>query len=56
MIFGKLIKDYCEFRCSHVWDCGKGCLFINACKKVVDKERRLPCEMSVEELEKVLGE
>lgn len=56
MIYGKLIKDYCDFRCSHVCPCRKGCLFINACKEVVDKERRLPHEMSVEELEKILGE
>ena len=52
----KLLKDYCEFRCSHVCPCRKGCHFKDTCKKVVDKERRLPYEMSVEELEKVLGE
>ena len=56
MIDCKLLKYYCEFRCSNVCPCRKGCHFIDNCKKVIDKERRLPYEMSVEELEKVLGE
>lgn len=56
MIDCKLLKDYCEFRCSNVYPCRKGCHFADTCKKVVDKERQLPYELTVEELEKVLGE
>jgi hypothetical protein len=59
MIDCRLLKDYCEFRSANVCPCARGCHFGESCKKIIDATGfpgKLPCELSVEELEKILGE
>lgn len=59
MIDCRLLKDYCEFRSANVCPCARGCYFGESCKKIIDATGfpgKLPCELSVDELEKILGE